>query len=300
MDALANFEYTCCTISTSLAQQKVPLAMCAVMYSYEGICLILPVESAMKEPYKFKKTFKVAMVSVSIIFGAFATVCVLAFGIVNDGSITAFLMGERDQLSGYTLVLVANTVFGLSVLFTYPLQLFPTYEMVRQFRSRLTRRQISHTAESRVGDVEGTEVSSLSDVHFARLNEESAAGPVDADGVTEDGNLNDDGGAEVDAGKGEDTPLIHASLVLVTYVTAIAIPNVQQLISLAGALAGSSVALIIPPLVDLRFVLESNHRLSMPAMKCYLLLLVGIVFGAIGTVASLVDIAKVYANQGTL
>ena len=45
----------------------VPLSLCAILYSYEGICLILPVESAMKEPKHFKKVFISAMGCVALI-----------------------------------------------------------------------------------------------------------------------------------------------------------------------------------------------------------------------------------------
>ncbi len=45
----------------------VPLAICAILYSYEGINLILPVELAMQEPEKFKRVFLWAVFLVSLI-----------------------------------------------------------------------------------------------------------------------------------------------------------------------------------------------------------------------------------------
>jgi proton-coupled amino acid transporter len=61
-----------------------PLALCAILYSYEGICLILPVESAMKEPQHFQAVFSAAMGTVAVIFAAVASSCVLAFGQVTN------------------------------------------------------------------------------------------------------------------------------------------------------------------------------------------------------------------------
>jgi proton-coupled amino acid transporter len=49
----------------------VPLAFCAILYSFEGINLILPVESAMQEPKEFECVFVKAALSVMLILIAF-------------------------------------------------------------------------------------------------------------------------------------------------------------------------------------------------------------------------------------
>jgi proton-coupled amino acid transporter len=36
---------------------QVPLGLCAILYSFEGICLILPVETAMQQPQHFGKGY---------------------------------------------------------------------------------------------------------------------------------------------------------------------------------------------------------------------------------------------------
>ena len=56
-----------------------------------------------------------------------------------------------------------------------------------------------------------------------------------------------------------DSPQLRALLVLMTYVIAVVVPNVQALISLAGALAGSSTALLIPPLLELAWIEHLEH-----------------------------------------
>jgi proton-coupled amino acid transporter len=67
-----------------------PLALCAILYSYEGICLILPVESAMKEPQHFQAIFSAAMGTVAFILAAVASSCVLAFGQVTNVRVCHF------------------------------------------------------------------------------------------------------------------------------------------------------------------------------------------------------------------
>ena len=91
--------------------------------------------------------------------------------------------------------------------------------------------------------------------------------------------------------------MLRACLVLFTFGIAISIPNVQELISLSGAFAGSSCALIVPPLLELRSILEGHHRLSIVAISRYILLAIGVVFLVIGTAASVVDIVEAFGGR---
>lgn len=110
---------------------KMPLAACAILYSYEGICLILPIESSMKEPQHFQKVFVCTMTLVATILACFATICVICFGNVTNGSITAFLLeAYRDDPSVSFYLMAANTAVSFSVLLSYPLQLFPALELI--------------------------------------------------------------------------------------------------------------------------------------------------------------------------
>jgi proton-coupled amino acid transporter len=68
--------------SPKVELSKVPIAMCAIMYSFEGICLVMPVEQSMKHPKKFNQTFIAAMVTVCIIFSSVGVACVMAFGAI--------------------------------------------------------------------------------------------------------------------------------------------------------------------------------------------------------------------------
>jgi proton-coupled amino acid transporter len=112
-----------------------------------------------------------------------------------------------------------------------------------------------------------------------------------------------------------DSLQLRASLVLIIFLVAVAVPNVQSLISLAGALAGSSIALLIPPFLELAWIRQMEHNPAMgvdshfwmlaPATsslgrfwiercKCYFLLAVGIVFLLLGTYFSVADIVRIY------
>mmetsp|Transcript_21086 Transcript_21086/g.45733 ORF Transcript_21086/g.45733 Transcript_21086/m.45733 type:complete len:240 (+) Transcript_21086:2-721(+) len=127
-----------------------------------------------------------------------------------------------------------------------------------------------------------------------------------------------------------DSLYLRMGLVFATFLVAVIIPNVQVLISLAGALAGSSTALLIPPMLELALIdhLESkpditaSPKILPPSqqnnpnassfsrlcrfdisgkfwrkkLKCFLLFWVGFVFMLIGAYASLSDIISIWFN----
>jgi len=124
---------------------KAPLALCAIIYSYEGICIILPVESAMERPSKFGPVFVSTMALVAVLYAIFGTICITTFGNVTSGSLTAFLLDsfgdENESITGW--VNVANTAVSFSVLLTFPLTIWPALELlsisVANSTSRLAR-----------------------------------------------------------------------------------------------------------------------------------------------------------------
>ena len=130
-----------------------------------------------------------------------------------------------------------------------------------------------------------------------------------------------------------DSPQLRAILVCFTYIMAIAIPNVQLLVSLAGALSGSATGLIVPPLLELAYVKRqeaaiqnstitastsseeedeteedniqtpapltsrSPFNLQMKKWECYFLFCGGVVVCVFGTGAALADIVRVYLGS---
>ena len=69
-------------------------------------------------------------------FGCFLFLCVYKnlyslILLVTNGSVTAFLLEKYSDNKAVILALmIANTSVSLSVLFTYPIQLFPTLELI--------------------------------------------------------------------------------------------------------------------------------------------------------------------------
>ena len=274
--------------------RKAPLALCAILYAYEGICLILPVESAMAKPKKFGRVFGGAMVVAAVVFCLTAGLSVAAFGRVSSGSITAFLLEKysaaADEQLLHSLLLAANAAVSLSVLVTYPLQLFPCFELVMPLLQQRQQGQFE-SVPAEHDDFVAADDAVLSTSSGSSRSSHSTDDP---DGLMriddyDDSNTEDFSSAFI---------RVRVYLVLLTYVIAIAIPNVEAMISLAGALAGSSVGLLIPPALQLAWCRRQNEDTTAKRVESYILLVGGGIFLVIGTTASILDIAHIYYAGG--
>lgn len=95
------------------------------VYSFEGIGMVLPLESETKNKEKFGKVLGLCMAFISVLYGGFGVLGYFAFGEATKDIITTNL-GPG---------LVSNLVqFGLCVnlFFTFPLMMNPVYEVVER------------------------------------------------------------------------------------------------------------------------------------------------------------------------
>ena len=310
--------------------------------------------SEMAEPKKFKKVFFSAMACVAIILTTVSNICVYAFGVVTNGSITAFLIGKYgNDKSIIIFLMVANTAVSLSVLFTYPLQLFPTFEIVGpRFNAFMWKLRHGRRYSEMNNDLDETDLTGFDPM--PTLHEHDVASVEEHvyesnfTKVTSDTALNNTDRSGSEANNNEllrssmvsnitepdaivsipgDSKLLRMSLVLLTYIIASIIPNVQVLISLAGAIAGSSTALLIPPMLELALIdhldsksdITTSPRMIPPSqqqatssilyrfdlkgkfwkkkLKCFLLFWIGFVFMIIGAYASISDIIEIWTGK---
>ena len=305
---------------------------------------------------------------------SFATICVFTFGFVSSGSVTAFLLEKYKNDKEIVFWLnVANATVSLSVLLTYPLQLFPALELLApkmsSWFSGMFGSKRGGGADDDVADDDDLSAfeplpplpehgyPSLDDLppnmeHNYEPDSDDAAdddswNPTKSeDGDDSDKNdINDnDNDDELSLPRSAvssirsimpqlqmpgDSLQLRAALVTMTYLIAVVVPNVQSLISLAGALAGSSTALLIPPMLELAWIraleeeyngaaagaqvattnpkkMDRAHRIFLNTagtswfvekIKCYVLFILGVIFMCIGTYASLADIVRIYLGD---
>ena len=88
--------------------------------------------------------------------------------------------------------------------------------------------------------------------------------------------------------------MLRLTLVISTVLVALVVPGVKQMIGLAGAVAGASTALIIPPLLALHFSrVEQGHKdMAWPVVRSYFLIVVGVIIGVFGTAAAVYDVER--------
>ncbi|KAG7343784.1 transmembrane amino acid transporter [Nitzschia inconspicua] len=283
---------------------KAPMALCGILYSFEGICIILPVESAMKEPKHFQSAFWTSMTIVTLLLCGMAGLATLAFGDVTNGSITAYLLEEYKNDDRMKLwLMMSNLLVSMSIILTYPLMLFPAVELVAPMsqgwllrRTKCCRQMFGFNndvdddddgddGESSDHDLEGFErMAGIPEHEIASMgslpsqsqyhnydgtennntngNEQQETGKMGIDGETDNASLSrlsSTGNLSVadlipERQIAGDSMALRAALVLSTYLVAMVVPKVESLVSLAGAVAGSSTALLIPPILELAFI----------------------------------------------
>jgi len=358
--------------------RNLPMALCGILYSFEGICIILPVESAMKHPVRdFKSAFCVSIVIITFFLWSMAGLCVITFGEVTNGSITAFLLETYQDPNISQYAILANLLVSLSIIVSYPLMLYPAVELVapmvfdwsearrkqrRKQQSAANNKESNENDEDSLGfsvpnstnnidnDGEGfapmagipehavasmrslpsleeknaeskdtftlsSEETKLSEQNMTPDAETIKTGDAtDGGGMSESTSLisrlssnlsyersivdsidcNSDNEEDIDedgmssparSRKSHhrqdsafdwvlpgDSPLLRALLVLATYLVAILVPNVQSLVSLVGAVTGSSTALLIPPILELAYIRHMEAKQHIARKSSMLLL----------------------------
>lgn len=320
---------------------KAPSALCAILYSFEGICLILPVESAMKEPKGFKSAFIISMSLVALLLCLVSVLCVLAFGQVTNGSITAFLLEEYKGDQNATLwLMLCNTLVSLSILLTYPLQLFPAVELVGPAVFEYTKRRVLEEEQSLNGfeptmadipEHDEPSFDSLPEHDYGAIGAIGGLGDVNKTGMlpgTEKEDEEDKLSVSRLSSMGQsmidmlpemklpgDSLQLRVGLVFITYAIAMVVPNVESLVSLAGAVAGSSTALLIPPILELAWIrhmekqstscereiadgqswiVNGGQKYRFERIKCWFLLALGVGFASFGVYFSIRDVLLIY------
>jgi proton-coupled amino acid transporter len=101
-----------------------PIAFGIVVYLFEGIGLILPLESKMKNRGHFIPVMWAVHLSISTIVAAFGLIGYFSFYLCTQGPIIGNLPPEGP--------LFVLTIWGLNVAltFTYPIQMYPVFEIV--------------------------------------------------------------------------------------------------------------------------------------------------------------------------
>lgn len=121
---------------------KVPLSSFPLFFgqmtaAIEGIGLIIPVQSSMRDPSKFTLVLRIALVTITSIL---AIVGVLGFATFGAETRSIILL----NFGASPVVLAVKIVLIIGILFTYPLQIIPVFEFAdRVIGSRSNNASVS-------------------------------------------------------------------------------------------------------------------------------------------------------------
>lgn len=100
------------------------LTIGSIIFSFEGIGLIIPIQSAMQEPQKFPKLLVLVMILITIIFTSIGALSYATFG----ASTNVEIISNFPQSNA--LVNTVQFLYSLAVLVGAPVQLFPAIRNV--------------------------------------------------------------------------------------------------------------------------------------------------------------------------
>lgn len=100
------------------------LCIGSAIFAFEGIGLILPIQSSMREPKKFERLLLTVMLIITIIFATVAALSYATFGINTKVEIISNFPQDSK------LVNAVQFLYSLAVLVGLPVQLFPAMRIV--------------------------------------------------------------------------------------------------------------------------------------------------------------------------
>ncbi|TKR64576.1 hypothetical protein L596_025084 [Steinernema carpocapsae] len=213
---------------------NLPLFFGTVMFAFEGVCVIMPLENRMERPQQFIQWNGVLNFSCAVVLTVFATVGFYGYLAVGD-SVHDTVTLDLPEEPFYQIIKI---IFVGCVMVSYPIQFYVPMERVEKWITRkiVAEKQIRYIYMVRVGGV------------------------------------------------------------FLTLCVAELIPHLALFISLIGAFSGASLALIIPPFIDL-LCAYAQRRLTVGVWaKDIFLVCFGLLGFLTGTYAALADIAKTFSG----
>ncbi|KIX99589.1 uncharacterized protein Z520_04222 [Fonsecaea multimorphosa CBS 102226] len=104
--------------------QHYTLTIGSAIFTFEGIGLILPIQSSMREPEKFEPLLWVIMLIITVIFTSIGALCYATFG--SDTKIEVI----SNLPQGSRLVNAVQLLYALAVMAGTPVQLFPALRIL--------------------------------------------------------------------------------------------------------------------------------------------------------------------------
>ncbi|KAF0695828.1 Aste57867_13348 [Aphanomyces stellatus] len=236
------------------------------VYSFEGIGLVLPLEKDSQDKASYRVVLLVTMGFLLVLFLFLGELPVLAFGTIDNGSMTAVL---QEYVPGIPVTL-ANVFMAISCLFSFPIQFYPAIQVLEKLllrRGYLTPTIRSYDEAATIPTphiLHGTHIDVTPLPPFVELVLNTSKYEIRR-------------------------TLFRSMLCTLLMLVAVCVPNIGLLISLFGSVGSSVLAVIIPPILYIH--VQQEPKISRLSWFFHMALIVfGIAGMVAGTVQALIDI----------
>lgn len=293
---------------------KWPSYFSSAIYAFEGISLVLPVYHEMRFKQDFQPWNGVLNTSMSIV--AILYFSIGFFGYLKYGEEAADSITLNLPVSN-VLFQITKILFSIAIFISYNLQFYVAADILWSsiYKSSSFLRRKREESMGLSLNSKGVELKKEDNDMATTTTDESQMDESDDKPIMKSKIALKDIEMTISATKSSKASrffgtirskftvynllesIFRCALVLVTYLLAIGIPKLNLFISLVGAIACSTLALIIPPILDfMLFWRSSKHRVYMFTKNVFILLF-GVYIFVSGTLVSIEDIIKYYQTK---
>lgn len=118
--------FLCCDDSFDLDPELMPLFFCGsvIVFTFEGIGLVIPITESMKEPEKFPKVLSGVMIGITVLFTSLGALSYAAFG-SETKTVVLLNLPQKSHL-----VQSVQALYSIAIMLSIPLQLFPAIRIM--------------------------------------------------------------------------------------------------------------------------------------------------------------------------
>lgn len=252
-----------------------PVLTGQVLYAFEGIANVLPIESSLRDPRGMTSALNASQLLYCVTMLLMAVLPVLAYGQITEGSIGDEIEKEHPGHGAENLLVGMNAAITVAVLLTYPVQLFPAVEVLEGWIMRARRACASRDEE----------------VHLPPLRalSEPLTGPSDAayavrcaDGGDGTATLEDVEPAlrsRLAVLEWPAATFLRITLTALTASLSILVPNLGLMIALLGSFVAPMLTLMLPALFASRLLDLSCFELMVHVW----LIMIALISSTVGT-----------------
>lgn len=103
--------------------EGLPIFFGCVVFAFEGIGLIMPIQAVMAEPTHLPRLLRFGMLFLGTLYAIFGTVCYMAFGLGTQAMVTFNI--PAGKISSFL-----RLFYCFAISFSYPVMIFPVFQLL--------------------------------------------------------------------------------------------------------------------------------------------------------------------------